>query len=39
MMGNFIDGTSPADLSIGMPIEITFDDITEDWTLPKLKRV
>lgn len=38
LMGNFMDGTSPDDLSIGMAVEVAFDDVTEDWTLPKFKR-
>ena len=38
LMGNFMDGTGPDDLSIGMAVEVAFDDVTEDWTLPKFKR-
>ena len=38
LMGNFMDGTAPDSLSMGMPIEIAFDDVTEDWTLPKFKK-
>ncbi|MEE9285708.1 MAG: OB-fold domain-containing protein [Dehalococcoidia bacterium] len=35
MMGNFNDGTKHEDLAVGAPVTIVFDDVTEEWTLPK----
>lgn len=32
-----IIGCSPEEIKIGMPVEVTFDDITENATLPKFK--
>jgi uncharacterized OB-fold protein len=28
----------PDDLEIGMPVEVVFDDVTEEVTLPKFRR-
>jgi len=38
MMGNFNDGAKDEDLRFGLPVKIVFDDVTEDWTLPKFAR-
>ena len=36
MTSNIID-CKPEELSVGMPVEVIFDDVTEDITLPKFK--
>lgn len=33
-----VDGCAPADLAIGMPVEVKFDDVTDDVTLPVFGR-
>ena len=38
MMTNIVD-CDPQDVKIGMEVEVVFDDITEDVTLPKFKPV
>ena len=38
MMGNFNDGTGPDDLSVGMAVNIVFEDVTPEVTLPKLQK-
>lgn len=38
MMSNVI-GCEPNEVRIGMPVEATFDDVTEEITLPKFKPV
>ena len=37
MVANIID-TNPEDLYIGMPLEVVFDDVTEEVTLPRFRR-
>ena len=34
-----IDDPSPDNLSIGMPVEVLFEDITDEISLPKFKPV
>jgi uncharacterized OB-fold protein len=36
MVSNIVD-CSPEDIKIGMPVQVTFDDITENASLPKFK--
>jgi hypothetical protein len=36
MMSNIIE-CEPTDVRIGMPVEVAFDDVTEEVTLPKFK--
>jgi uncharacterized OB-fold protein len=36
MLANVVD-CAPDDVRIGMPVEVTFDDVTPDTTLPKFK--
>lgn len=36
MMTNIVE-CHPADVYIGMPVEVTFEDVTEDVTLPQFK--
>jgi len=38
MMSNIV-GCSPEDVSIGMEVEVVFDDVTDDITLPKFKPI
>ena len=38
LVSNMID-THPEDTHIGMPVEVVFDDITEDLTLPRFRKV
>ena len=38
MMTNIVD-IDPHDVEIGMEVEVVFDDITEEVTLPKFKPV
>ncbi|UCG82173.1 MAG: Zn-ribbon domain-containing OB-fold protein [Dehalococcoidia bacterium] len=38
LISNLID-VLPDDIYIGMPVEVVFDDIAEDMTLPKFRRV
>lgn len=37
MISNMYD-VKPEDISIGMPVEVVFDDIADDLTLPKFKK-
>ena len=34
-----IVGCAPEDVTIGMPVQVTFEDVTPDVTLPKFKPV
>ncbi len=36
MLSNIV-GCAPAEVTSGMPVEVTFDDVTSDVTLPKFK--
>ena len=36
MMTNIVE-CEPGDVSIGMPVQVTFEDVTDDVTLPKFK--
>ena len=36
MMSNVVD-VDPADVSIGMEVQVVFDDVTDEVTLPKFK--
>jgi hypothetical protein len=36
MNANLI-GCKPGDITVGMPVEVTFEDVTEEVTLPKFK--
>jgi uncharacterized OB-fold protein len=38
MMSNVID-TAPEEVRVGMPVEVVFEDITEEITLPKFRPV
>ncbi len=38
MMTNIV-GTAPENVRVGMPVEVVFEDITEDVTLPKFRPV
>ena len=38
LMSNIVD-CKPEDLYIGMPVEVVFDDVTEEVTLPKFRPV
>lgn len=38
MCGNIIDGTPHEDIHCGMPVEVTWEDINDDVTLPNWKR-
>ena len=38
MMGNFNDGTGADEVKMGMPVKIVFEDITEEYTLPKFAK-
>lgn len=38
LISNLID-TKPEGISIGMPVEVVFDDIADDLTLPKFRKV
>jgi uncharacterized OB-fold protein len=38
MISNLV-GVAPHDIAIGMPVEVVFEDITEEITLPKFKPV
>ncbi|MEE8374173.1 MAG: Zn-ribbon domain-containing OB-fold protein [Dehalococcoidia bacterium] len=37
LISNLVDA-APGEISIGMPVEVVFDDVAEDLTLPKFKR-
>ena len=39
MFGSNIIGIDPKDVKIGMPVEVVYEDITEEFTLPKFKPV
>lgn len=36
---SWVEGCAPEDLAMGMPVEVSFEDISEDVSLPKFKRV
>jgi len=38
LVSNLVD-VSPDDISIGMPVEVVFEDIADDLTLPKFRKV
>ncbi|MBM2825659.1 MAG: OB-fold domain-containing protein [Dehalococcoidales bacterium] len=38
MLGNLIDGTPNEDIHVGMPVEVTWEDIDDTLTLPQWKR-
>jgi uncharacterized OB-fold protein len=38
LISNMI-GTGPEEISIGMPVEVVFDDVAEELTLPKFRKV
>ena len=38
MLGNLIDSTPDEEIYIGMPVEVTWEDVTDDVTLPQWKR-
>ncbi len=38
ILGNLIDGTPDEEILIGMPVEVTFEKINDDVTLPQWKR-
>ncbi len=38
LISNMID-TGPEEISIGMPVEVVFDDVAEELTLPKFRKV
>lgn len=38
VVGNLIDGTPNEDIKIGMPVEVTWEDIDDEITLPQWKR-
>ena len=38
MCGNIIDGTPHEDIHVGMELEVTWEDITDEVTLPQWKR-
>jgi uncharacterized OB-fold protein len=35
LFGTNIVGIDPKDVRVGMPVEVTYEDITPEWTLPK----
>jgi uncharacterized OB-fold protein len=37
-MASWVVGVLPGELSIGMPVEVVFDDVTSEVTLPKFRR-
>ncbi len=37
LFGTNIVGIDPKDIRVGMPVEVTYEDITPEWTLPKFK--
>ncbi|NWG76523.1 MAG: OB-fold domain-containing protein, partial [Rubrivivax sp.] len=39
MFGSNIVGCDPNEVRIGMPVEVAFEDITEEFTLPKFRPV
>jgi uncharacterized OB-fold protein len=39
MFGSNIIGCDPYDVTIGMPVEVVFEDITEEYTLPKFRPI
>ncbi len=38
LISNMVD-TKPEEISIGLPVEVVFDDISDDLTLPKFRKV
>ncbi len=38
MVGNLIDGTPNEEIHVGMPVEVVWEDIADDVTLPQWKR-
>ncbi len=39
LFGTNIVGIDPKDVRVGMPVEVTYEDITPEWTLPKFRPV
>ncbi|MDE3113937.1 MAG: OB-fold domain-containing protein, partial [Chloroflexota bacterium] len=39
LFGTNIVGIDPHQIKVGMPVEVSYDDITPEWTLPKFKPV
>ncbi len=39
MMGSNIIGCDPYDVKVGMPVEVVFEDVTEEFTLPKFRPI
>ncbi len=39
MFGSNIIGCAPSEVKIGMPVEVVFEDITEEFTLPKFRPI
>ncbi len=39
MMGSNVIGCDPYDVKVGMPVEVVFEDVTEEFTLPKFRPV
>ena len=37
MVSNLVDVEVPDGVAIDMPLEVTFDDVTDEWTLPKFR--
>jgi uncharacterized OB-fold protein len=37
-MVTWLTDVKPDDLKLGMPVEVVFDDVTSDVTLPKFRR-
>ena len=38
MIGNVVDGTPNEDIHIGMPVEVIFEDVADDVSLPQWKK-
>lgn len=39
MFGSNIVGIDPQDVTIGMPVEVVYEDITDEYTLPKFRPI
>ncbi len=37
LFGTNIVGCAPEDVRVGMPVEVAYEDITPEWTLPKFR--
>ncbi len=37
-MVTWLDGVKPDELELGMPVEVAFDDVTPEVSLPKFRR-